>query len=46
MSNNLEFQTLDDRAIILQLGTLRNRIEESFPTRGLTQTATHLSDIS
>jgi hypothetical protein len=46
MANNLEFQTLDDRAIIRQLGTLRNRIAERFPTRGLTQTATHLSDIS
>jgi hypothetical protein len=42
----LEYQTLDDRAIVRQLLQLRNRIAERFPVRGLTQTATHLCDIS
>ena len=46
MAVNLEFQTLDDRAIIRQLGELRNRVAERFPTRGLTQTVSHLVDIA
>lgn len=46
MTSKLEFQTLDDRAIIKQLEALRNRVAERFPTRGLTQTATHLLDIA
>jgi hypothetical protein len=42
----LEYQTLDERAIIKSLETLRNRVAERFPTRGLTQTVSHLLDIS
>jgi hypothetical protein len=42
----LEYQTLDDRSILKQIQTLRNRVAERFPARGLTQTATHLSDIA
>lgn len=41
-----EFQTLDDRAIIKSLETLRNRVAERFPTRGLTQTVSHMLDIA
>lgn len=46
MSKDIEFQTLDDRAIIKQLEALRNRVAERFPTRGLTHTVTHLVDIA
>jgi hypothetical protein len=46
MNKNIEFQTLDERAILKQLEELRNRVAERFPTRGLTQTASHLSDIA
>jgi hypothetical protein len=46
MAEESEFQTLDDRAIVRHVQTLRNRIAERFPTRGLTQTASRLSDIS
>jgi hypothetical protein len=46
MATEPEFQTLDDRSVIHQLQTLRNRVAERFPTRGLTKTATHLLDIS
>jgi len=46
MAGQIEYQTLDDRAIIRQLATLRNRVAERFPNRGLTQTASHLADIS
>lgn len=46
MNQNIEFQTLDERAILKQLQGLRNRVAERFPTRGLTQTATHLNDIA
>jgi hypothetical protein len=46
MTPKLELQTLDDRAIIKQLGELRNRVAERFPTRGLTQTVTYLLDIA
>jgi hypothetical protein len=46
MVRNLEYQTLDHRAIILQLEALRNRVSERFPTRGLTQTVTHLLNIA
>lgn len=42
----LEYQALDERAIIRSLETLRNRVAERFPTRGLTQTASHLLDIA
>ncbi len=42
----LEFQTLDERAVIRQLQQLRSRVAERFPTRGLTKTASHLSDIA
>jgi hypothetical protein len=42
----LHHQTLDERAIIKSLFELRNRVAERFPTRGLTQTATHLHDIA
>jgi hypothetical protein len=42
----LEHQTLDDRSIIRSLETLRNRVAERFPTRGLTQTAAHLLDVA
>jgi hypothetical protein len=42
----LEHQTLDERSIIRSLETLRSRVAERFPTRGLTQTASHLVDIS
>ena len=42
----LEYQTLDDRSIIRSLETLRNRVAERFPTRGLTQTAAHLLDVA
>lgn len=45
MTKNVEFQTLDERAIIKRLETMRSRVAERFPTRGLTLTATHLSDI-
>ncbi|MDX2265178.1 MAG: hypothetical protein NW215_09430 [Hyphomicrobiales bacterium] len=38
----LHHQTLDERAIIKTLAELRNRVAERFPTRGLTQTVTHL----
>lgn len=41
-----ELQTLDERAIIRTLEVLRNRVAERFPTRGLTQTASHLLDVS
>jgi hypothetical protein len=46
MATDVEYQTLDDRSIIQQLQTLRNRVAERFPTRGLTKTASHLCDIS
>lgn len=46
MAAEVEFQTLDERAIVRHLQALRSRVAERFPTRGLTQTATHLSDIS
>jgi hypothetical protein len=42
----LENQTLDARSVIRSLETLRNRVAERFPTRGLTQTVAHLVDIS
>lgn len=42
----MHFETLDEREIIKTLTELRNRIAERFPTRGLTQTATHLLDLS
>ncbi len=42
----LHHQTLDERAIIKTLAELRNRVAERFPTRGLTQTATHLHDMA
>jgi hypothetical protein len=41
-----EHQTLDERAIIRTLETLRNRVAERFPTRGLTLTVSHLLDLS
>jgi hypothetical protein len=46
MSGELEFQTLDDKAIIKQLEELRIRVAERFPTRGLTKTVTHLCNIA
>jgi hypothetical protein len=46
MATEVEYQTLDDRSIIQQLQTLRSRIAERFPTRGLTKTVTHLCDLS
>ncbi len=46
MAVNLEYQTLDDRAIIKQLVALRSRVAERFPTRGLTQTVSHLCDLA
>jgi hypothetical protein len=42
----LEHQTLDERSIIRSLETLRSRVAERFPTRGLTQTAAHLVDLA
>ncbi len=42
----LDYQTLDERSIIKSLEKLRSRIAERFPTRGLTQTVSHLLDIS
>ena len=41
-----DLQTLDDRAVIRTLEVLRNRVAERFPTRGLTQTASHLLDLA
>jgi hypothetical protein len=42
----LENQTLDARSVIRSLELLRNRVAERFPTRGLTQTAAYLLDLS
>ncbi len=42
----MHFETLDEREIIKTIGALRARVAERFPTRGLTQTATHLLDLS
>ncbi len=42
----LHHQTLDERAIIKTLAELRNRVAERFPTRGLTQTVSHLHDMA
>ena len=41
-----ELHTLDERSIIRTLEVLRNRVAERFPTRGLTQTASHLLDLA
>lgn len=42
----LERQTLDHRSVTKSLEALRNRVAERFPTRGLTQTASYLVDLS
>jgi hypothetical protein len=42
----LETETLDERAIVRQLKGLRNRSAERFPTRGLTQTISHVLDLA
>ncbi|WP_088347799.1 MULTISPECIES: hypothetical protein [Rhodomicrobium] len=41
-----EYQTLDERAILKQLGLLRLRVAERFPTRGLAATVAHLADVA
>jgi hypothetical protein len=41
-----DLQSLDERAVIRTLEVLRNRVAERFPTRGLTQTVSHLLDLS
>lgn len=46
MAARPEYQTLDERAIIKQLGVLRSRVAERFPTRGLTATVAHLADVA
>lgn len=39
-------ETLEERVVIRALETLRNRVAERFPARGLTQTAAELVDIA